>query len=223
LSKPSPVPRSLTSSPKLWLVSGTVSFGLFVALGVLVAGHPLALDLMVAGGFQGLWREAPGRVATVVSDAFGIVVPAVFPISLAVAVALTWYRGLRRQAAIAARVLVVFMLCRLVSAGGKPLFVRTRPRAYPDFSYPSGHVVAAASTGLAAVLLCVWLAPRLTRWAAGATVVITVLVAVTRLVLGVHWLTDTVGAVLGVLGVGLLTAMSLRLLPGPVSEPGSTA
>lgn len=66
------------------------------------------------------------------------------------------------------------------------------------------------------MLLCVWLAPRLARWAIVVSASTTVLVAVTRMVLGVHWLTDTVGAVLGVLGVGLLTAAAVRLLPRPV-------
>jgi membrane-associated phospholipid phosphatase len=32
-------------------------------------------------------------------------------------------------------------------------------------------------------------------------------------VLGVHWVTDTVGATLAVLGVGLVSASALRLLP----------
>jgi len=83
--------------------------------------------------------------------------------------------------------------------------------------------VAAASTGLAAVLLCVWLVPRAVGWTIGAAAVITVVVAVTRLVLGVHWLTDTVGAVLGVLGVGLAAAAAMRLLPGPVTESARAA
>jgi undecaprenyl-diphosphatase len=43
-------------------------------------------------------------------------------------------------------------------------------------------------------------------------------VAVSRLVLGVHWLTDTVGAVLAVLGVEFASAAVLRLLPGPISS-----
>ena len=37
--------------------------------------------------------------------------------------------------------------------------------------------------------------------------------AACRVVLGVHWVTDTIGAVLAVTGVGLLSACALRLLP----------
>lgn len=201
-----------------WLAAGLVSLGLFLALGLAVAAHPLGLDLSVAGAFQGLWRGSLGNVTTVVSDLFGLVLPAVFMIAVLVGMILAWYRGMLREAGVALRVLVVYALSRVVSWVGKPLFVRERPRVYSEFSYPSGHVVSIASAGLAVVLLCVCLAPALTRWVAPAFGVATVLVAVTRLVLGVHWLTDTVGAVLGVLGIGLISAAALRLLPRPVSE-----
>jgi membrane-associated phospholipid phosphatase len=199
-----------------WWWPGGVLCGLFVALGLAVTAHPLAVDLSVAGALQGLWRGELGRVTAVVSDTIGIVLPAVFALTLLVAAALCWYRGLRRERDTVLRVLPVLLLSRLTSAIGKPLFLRVRPRAYPEFSYPSGHVVAMTSTGLAAVLLCVWLAPGLTRWVAAASAALTVLVAVTRLVLGVHWLTDTIGGVLGALGVGLVSAAAVRLVPGPV-------
>jgi membrane-associated phospholipid phosphatase len=201
-----------------WLALGAVFVGLFVALGMAVESHPLAIDMSVASAFQGWWRQLPGQVALVLSDVLGMVLPAAGALALLVAAILRWYRGYRRQALLLARIMAVFGLCRVTSVLGKPLFLRTRPRSYPDFSYPSGHVVSVASAGVAAVLLCVWLAPRLTRWVALAAAVATVVVAVTRLVLGVHWLTDTVGAVLAVLGVGFVSAAVLRLLPGPVSS-----
>lgn len=199
-----------------WVVLGGALAGLFVLLGVTVAGHPLAVDLAVAGALQGWWRGTTGAVTTVVSDTFGLVLPNVFAIVLPVAALLCWHRGRRRELAVVLRALPVLLLCRLTSVLGKPLFVRARPRAYAEFSYPSGHVVAVASMGLTVVLLCVYLAPRLARWAIVVSASITVLVAVTRLLLGVHWLTDTIGAVLGVLGVGLLGATAVRLLPRPV-------
>ncbi|NIH79251.1 phosphatase PAP2 family protein [Amycolatopsis viridis] len=196
-----------------WPALGAVFLVLFLGLGVAVAGPPTAVDLTVAGWVQGWWRGTPGRIAQVVSDVFGPVVPAVFAVALALGIVLCWWRGLRRAAGVGLRVLGVLALTRLVSVVSKPLFVRARPRAYPEFSYPSGHVVSICGTGLAAVLLCVWLAPRLTRWVAAFFAVATVLCAASRVVLGVHWLSDTVGAVLGVLGVGLLTAWAVRLLP----------
>jgi undecaprenyl-diphosphatase len=202
-----------------WLAAGLLFLALFIALGIAVAKHPLAVDLSVTGAFQGLWRGTVGSVTKVVSDLLGIVLPAAVLIGVLVGAILAWYRGLRREAWLALRVLLVYGVARVTSWLGKPIFVRERPRLYAEFSYPSGHVVAIASTGLAAVLLCRWLAPKLTRWAAFAFGLATVVVALTRLILGVHWLSDTVGAVLGVLGTGLLAAAVLRLLPGPVSVP----
>ncbi|MDQ0379850.1 phosphatase PAP2 family protein [Amycolatopsis thermophila] len=204
-----------------WLSIGGVFTILFLGLGVVVSGPPSAVDLTVAGWVQGWWRGTPGRVAQVVSDAFGPVVPAVFAIALAVGIVVCWRRGLRFQAGVSLRVLAVLAATRLVSVVFKPLFVRDRPRAYPEFSYPSGHVVSICGTGLAATLLCVWLAPRLTRWVVVCFSVATVLCAASRVVLGVHWLSDTVGAVLGVLGVGILTAWAVRLLP-PQIVPSPT-
>lgn len=195
---------------------GLVSLALFAALGVVVTSRPAGIDLAVAGALQGMWRGTPGLVTLVISDLFGIVVPGVFAIALLTGGVLCWYRGLRREFLVVARVAPVLVATRLTSVIGKPLFLRVRPRSYPEFSYPSGHVVAVAATGLCAVLLCVWLAPRLTRWTATAFAAATVLVAVTRLVLGVHWLTDTIGAMLAVLGTGLVIAAGVRLLPGPV-------
>ncbi|GAB2976805.1 phosphatase PAP2 family protein [Amycolatopsis acidiphila] len=199
------------------LATGLVFLALFIALGLAVAKHPLAIDLAVTGAFEGLWRGTLGSVTNVVSDLLGMVVPAAVMIGVLVGAILTWYRRLRREAWIALRVLLVYGVARLTSWVAKPIFLRARPRAYAEFSYPSGHVVSIASAGLAVVLLCRWLAPTLTRWAALAFGLATVVVALTRLLLGVHWLSDTVGAVLGVLGTGLLAAAVLRLLPGPVS------
>lgn len=206
-----------------WLGIALASLACFVALGVAVAKHPLGVDLAVMGAFQGWWRGTFGNLVQVTSDLLGLVFPAVVMICVLVGVLLACYRGMRREAFVAVRALVVYGLARLTSWAGKPIFVRARPRAYSEFSYPSGHVVSVASAGLAVALLCVWLAPRLTRCALAVTAVLTVLVALTRLVLGVHWLSDTVGAVLGVTGIGLLAAAVTRLLPGPVPERAGAA
>jgi undecaprenyl-diphosphatase len=119
----------------------------------------------------------------------------------------------RQHVGLCVRLAVVLVLCRLTSLTAKPVFLRERPRDYPDLSYPSGHVVSVASTGFVLLLLCAWLGPRLLRRVAAAVAVAVVLSAACRVVLGVHWVTDTIGAVLAVTGVGLLSACALRLLP----------
>jgi undecaprenyl-diphosphatase len=84
------------------------------------------------------------------------------------------------------------------------LFDRVRPVEYHLPSYPSGHTVAVASVGFTMVVLL----KRGVLWA-----VLAVLVAgFARIVLAMHWVTDVVGAVLGVTGVGLLAAMLLGLV-----------
>ncbi len=193
-----------------WFVCGVVLLAAFAVLGLIVARQPLALDARIANALRGEDIRPVGQVAGVLTDVLGPVLPFVMG---AVLLALAIRRPGDR--ALCVRLAVVLVLCRLTSLVGKPVFVRERPRVYPDLSYPSGHVVSVASTGLVAVLLCAWLVPRVLRWAVAAAVVATVLAAACRIVLGVHWLTDTVGAVLAVTGVGLLSAAGLDLLPAP--------
>lgn len=186
---------------------GVVLVAAFVALGLTVRVAPLALDAAIARGLDGVWREPLGTAAGIVSDVLGPVLPVLSGIGLLIAAALR-----RRHAGVLMRLFLVLLACRLTSLL-KPAFDRQRPRAYPELSYPSGHVVSVASTGLVAILLCAWLFPRAVRWVAAAAVVATALCAAARIVLGVHWFSDTVGAALAVTGVGLLVATGVGLLP----------
>lgn len=84
------------------------------------------------------------------------------------------------------------------------LFDRMRPIEYHLPSYPSGHTVAVASVGFTMVVLL----RRGVLWA-----VLAVLVGgFARVVLEMHWVTDVIGAVLGVMGVGLVAALALGLV-----------
>lgn len=81
----------------------------------------------------------------------------------------------------------------------KTLVRRVRPELWPSewyagTSFPSGHtlVIAAVATSAALVLIRLWPATR--PWAIGIAAVWTVLVALSRLVLGVHWPTDVLAA-----------------------------
>ncbi|WP_156096818.1 phosphatase PAP2 family protein [Amycolatopsis jejuensis] len=196
-----------------WIVTGLVVFAAFFVLGLLVDRQPLQLDLEVANALRGQEIRPAGQIAGVLTSVLGPVLPYVLGVVL-VAVVLRD----RAQFSLCVRLAVVLALCRLTSVAFKPVFMRQRPRVYPELSYPSGHVVSVAATGLVAVLLCAWVLPRFVRWALWCAAVATVLAAACRIVLGVHWVTDTVGAVLAVLGVGLVSASALRLLPGPVPE-----
>ncbi|GAA3578564.1 phosphatase PAP2 family protein [Amycolatopsis ultiminotia] len=196
-----------------WALTGLLGFAAFMGLGVLVARQPLQLDVEVANALRGQYRQAAGAVAGVLTEVLGPALPYV----LAVALLALVLRD-RARLSLCLRLAGVLVLCRLTSPVFKPVFLRQRPREYPDLSYPSGHVVSVAATGLVVVLLCGWLRPRLVRWAVLCAAVATVLAATCRIVLGVHWVTDTAGGVLAVLGVGLVSASALRLLPFPGPE-----
>jgi len=84
------------------------------------------------------------------------------------------------------------------------LFDRVRPVEHHLPSYPSGHTVAVASVGFTLVVLL----KRGVLWAALAVLVC----GFARVVLEMHWVTDVIGAVLGVTGVGLLAALALGLV-----------
>ncbi|MEV6900253.1 phosphatase PAP2 family protein [Amycolatopsis sp. NPDC051372] len=191
-----------------WVVTGVVLFAAFLALGLLVDRQPLQFDTEVANVLRGQDTRPAGLVAGVVTNVLGPVLPWVLGVAL-LALALRD----RSKLSLCVRLAVVLVLCRLTSLTFKPVFLRQRPREYPDLSYPSGHVVAVASTGLVVVLVCGWFAPRFVRWAVGIAVAATVVAAACRVVLGVHWVTDTVGAALAVLGMGLVSATALRLVP----------
>ncbi|MBB1160196.1 phosphatase PAP2 family protein [Amycolatopsis dendrobii] len=196
-----------------WIVTGVVLFAAFLWLGSLVDRQPLQLDVEVATSLQGQDTRPAGQVAGVVTNVLGPVLPYVLGVVLAAIVLRD-----RSQLSLCVRLAAVLVLCRLTSLAFKPVFQRQRPRVYPDLSYPSGHVVSVAATSLVVVLLCVWLRPRFVRWAIWISAAATVLAAACRIVLGVHWVTDTIGAVLAVLGVGLVSATALRLIPFPARE-----
>jgi undecaprenyl-diphosphatase len=94
-----------------------------------------------------------------------------------------------------------------------------------DHPFPSGHVTGtAALLGIVAVCVGVGRTRTLRAWLAGSGVVGVLVVAVTRLYLGVHWLTDAVGgAVLGgvfvTMGAAVFSALHARSRPEGTTPP----
>lgn len=71
-----------------------------------------------------------------------------------------------------------------------------------DFSFPSGHATGAAALALCVVLLATALGVRRRRVVVAVSVLYATVICVSRLVLGVHYLTDIVGGVaVGTAGV----------------------
>ncbi|WP_414937984.1 phosphatase PAP2 family protein [Amycolatopsis sp. cmx-11-51] len=194
----------------LHLLAGALLLIGFVTLGLFVDDRPPPVDVALADALRGEYTRPAGQVADLITNVLGPVLP--FALG-ALLVVIAWRR--RQLTVLCVKLAVVLMLCRLTSLIAKPLFYRERPREFPDLSYPSGHVVAVACTGFVAVLLCAWTRPRLVRLAIMIAVAATVIGALCRVVLGVHWLTDTAGSVLAVGGVGLISSTALGLLPRP--------
>ena len=125
-----------------------------------------------------------------------------------VAAALSW----RRCPRLAIAILLVAACRPLAEAGLKELVARDRPAGDRlvrgrGYSFPSGHPLAtAASWGMLPLVVALYTRRRVLWWAVAIGVwTLAVLVAVSRVWLGVHWTSDVVaGLALAVLGVALV-------------------
>jgi membrane-associated phospholipid phosphatase len=177
------------------------------------------VDRDVALWFAGLtgrhpWLADAGQVGAVVLHPF------VFRAAVLVAAVLAWRAGRRRVAAVAVLTMAV---AGLLVVATKLVVARPRP-AWADpvaeevgLSFPSSHALhGALGVGLLLLLARPHLAGRAWGAAVTAGVLVAVLAALDRLVLGVHYLSDvTVGAAAGVLATAA-AAVAARRRPGDV-------
>jgi undecaprenyl-diphosphatase len=188
--------------------TGTALLATVLFLGYLVRRRIPALDAQV---LESVARQRNTQLGVFANAVSTVLSPTLASAALAVlvfAAGYAWLRRRRREAGLLLRA------CVLLGTGWatvllKQVYRRPRPRGNPGWSFPSGHVTAVTAVSLAVVLLCVWLAAR---WYPAVLLLATLAVALTassRVVLGVHYLTDVVGAAVGTVGVGLLTAAVL--------------
>lgn len=191
-----------------------------VALTALVLGQSsplLRADLAAGRFFHSLAVDHPllVRVADVGAT---VLSPSVFRVLvLALAGWLLW----RGRAWLAFWAVLVMTVGGFAGLAGKQLTVRARPSFEPavghaaGYAYPSGHAINAALGVLVVLVAVVPLlrrrAARVAALVAGALVV--VLTGLDRLVLGVHWTSDVVGAWLAavVVAAGLLLVLRRKL------------
>ncbi len=175
-------------------------------------------DQSVAGwgpSHAGSFGASLMKVATYLGSSFVLV-----PVMTIVAI-VDWRR--RRRAIAACFLATVGIGIVLINNTLKRLIMRDRPPVErlveaAGSSFPSGHSASAAACWLAIALVVGWWVPRrLQPWLFAAAVAIACLVAASRALLGVHWVTDVVaGLVVGWAWFGVVAILFFghRLRPG---------
>jgi undecaprenyl-diphosphatase len=164
--------------------------GLDARVNAVVVAHRTASLTTFFTGYTGLGRWLVLTAAT-----------------LAVIAALAW-RARRREADF---LLIAMTMSTLLNPALKQLFERARPPAESavldvnGYAFPSGHATSSATFALALAVIA-W--PTRWRWpAAGLAATFALLMGLSRVYLGVHWLTDVLAG--WVLAVAVVTATYL--------------
>jgi membrane-associated phospholipid phosphatase len=138
------------------------------------------------------------------------------PVTLGLAAASALLLAFRKDYRRSAILLVAVIAERLAVDGLKLFFARARPLFDQDLvqvynlSFPSGH----AANSLTAYLLTAWFVapPRFRLAALIVALALAVLIGLTRIVIGVHWLTDVIGGwAVGLIAIMLALAAERRL------------
>ena len=173
-----------------------------------MAGGPLTrLDGTVANRLNGAVHGSPGlvRVLDVVS---WLGKPLLLGVVVAIVGVFVFWRGRRR---LALYLVVTVVVGGLVDSAIKILVNRPRPVVDHPIatalgkSFPSGHAMSSTITyGAVFLALLPALTPALRRVALGATIALVLVIGCSRLLLGVHFLSDVVGGY--ILGLAWLAA-----------------
>ncbi len=159
----------------------------------------LILDVLCGAGAMTLWAAAVGLVV--------------------------WWRTRRPLLAFAP--FVIALAADTVVLAVKEAVARPRPAVIAGalgdrYSFPSGHTTVSAAVVVAVALI--WVRPERRTAAVVAAAAFAALVAASRLVLGVHWLSDVViGAALGTLLAVGLTRVGDGLLESERPSPEPTS
>lgn len=183
-----------------------------MAVLVTTAPSPPSLDIAVAE-----WAAAlPDAVTTPARIATALGATATVAVLAAVVVAVWLMRG--RGAVVPVYLAVVLVGEVLLSNAIKGALDRARPDVdqlvgWSGASFPSGHSAAAAAAYLAIALAISrgGVTPR-RWWLVAGAIVVALVVGVSRVALGVHWLTDVVAGL--ALGWGWAALCAIVILEG---------
>jgi membrane-associated phospholipid phosphatase len=213
-----------------WLVVAAWVPGLLTCLvivGIQVGHHgwPVEVDDAVTRWLVGHRIPMADDVALAVTNAVGpaeILVAAV----LVAMTALVRFRSYLRALVVIVTVGGASTLCTAL----KFAFARARPpiaiqeTRETDYSFPSGHVTGTASLiGIAAVVVGVNRGRAVKRWLAGLVIVVVATVGLSRIYLGVHWLTDVLAGILLAAAAVAIGSSVLVTGPPPCLRPGARA
>ena len=163
----------------------------------MIAGDPLTLvDMLVAQWLHDHASSGLTQVMLVITNAHGTI--AISAYALLVASYLAWKRDWYWLLCFSLAIpsgMIINVLTKLAIGRARPDFDLSI-LDLPNYSFPSGHVAGAT---LFYGVLAAMLAGRRDTWRGKALVVLgafalVVLVAVTRMYLGVHYLSDTIAA-----------------------------
>ena len=219
-------PARQVSSSTRWLVAGgaLASVVVFAVTAALLEDRPTGVDLDVESSVE----ERPDhRLLLLPLKALAVASSARGSFLLLLAVGL--YFAIRRSDWHPALLVgVAFIGVAVSTTVLKALFDRPAPVdwAAGDLSgesFPSGHMAQAVAVwGIIAIIVAMDRPRRTGRILAAAGVLMIAAAAVSRLVLGAHWLTDVIaGTALGVFWLALAAALAFWIRPGEPAELGS--
>jgi undecaprenyl-diphosphatase len=201
----------------LLLLTGVLVVAAILFAGVLedvvTASPSVAMDVAVYHFFQGLRTSWGDRILVAVTELGDAAVT--MPLSAAVLLWLAWRRAWHATAywlgAIA--LAVAFTLAfKLVLQVPRPADLYA---GVSEFSFPSGHTIVSATVyGFLALLVAREVSLRWRAMLAGGTALLVTAIALSRLYLGAHWLSDVAGGIAFALAwVALLGIAYLRHRP----------